>query len=106
VLCVRRFFSYLANFVGSLAMVAAVFATGTLVGNPVPVGLAETKCSLPFATAFVRAVLCNWLVCMAVWSASAASSLPGKLMGLWPPIAAFVAIGLVGVMCGALFCVA
>jgi formate/nitrite transporter FocA (FNT family) len=42
----------------------------------------------------VRAILANWLVCVAVWCAGAAQSLPGKIMGLWPPIAAFVAIGL------------
>jgi formate/nitrite transporter FocA (FNT family) len=29
-----------------------------------------------------------------VWNAGAASSLPGKVLGIWPPIAAFVAIGL------------
>jgi hypothetical protein len=39
----------------SLAFVAAVFATGTLVGNPVPVTIAEAKSSLPWAT--VRALV-------------------------------------------------
>lgn len=43
---------------------------------------------------FIRAVLANWLVCVAVWNAGSASSLPGKVLGIWPPIAAFVAIGL------------
>jgi formate/nitrite transporter FocA (FNT family) len=85
------------NLLGSLAMAAAVYGTGMLIGNPVPVGLAEAKCSLPFATAFIRAVLCNWLVCMAVWNTAAAPTLAGKVIGLWPPIATFVAIGLVGV---------
>ena len=36
------------------------------------VTLAAAKTSLPFATAFVRGVLCNWLVCMAVYLASMA----------------------------------
>lgn len=44
--------------------------------------------------AFLRAILANWLVCVAVWNAGAASSLPGKVLGIWPPIASFVAIGL------------
>jgi formate/nitrite transporter FocA (FNT family) len=44
--------------------------------------------------AFDRAILANWLVCVAVWCAGAANSLPGKILGLWPPICAFVAIGL------------
>lgn len=43
----------------------------------------------------VRAMIANWLVCMAVWSAYAATTLPGKLMGLWGPITMFVTIGLV-----------
>jgi formate/nitrite transporter FocA (FNT family) len=43
---------------------------------------------------FLRAVMANWLVCVAVWNAGAASSLPGKVLGIWPPISAFVAIGL------------
>lgn len=43
---------------------------------------------------FVRGVLANWLVCIAVWCAAAASSLPGKVLGLYIPILTFVAIGL------------
>jgi formate/nitrite transporter FocA (FNT family) len=43
---------------------------------------------------FLRAIMANWLVCVAVWNAGAASSLSGKVLGIWPPISAFVAIGL------------
>lgn len=88
------FWSYLGNFVGSLMMVAAVAATGILVGNPVPVNVATMKAGLPWMTALIRAVLANWLVCMAVWQASSANTLSGKLLGLWGPITTFVAIGL------------
>ncbi|PNW76274.1 hypothetical protein CHLRE_12g541200v5 [Chlamydomonas reinhardtii] len=42
----------------------------------------------------VRSVLCNWLVCLAVWMALAANNLPGKLMGMWMPVTAFVTVGL------------
>jgi formate/nitrite transporter FocA (FNT family) len=31
------------------------------------VGIATMKCSLPFSVAFFKGVLCNWLVCLAVW---------------------------------------
>ena len=44
--------------------------------------------------AFARGVLANWLVCVAVWQAGAASSLPGKFLGAWLPVSAFVALGL------------
>jgi formate/nitrite transporter FocA (FNT family) len=31
------------------------------------VGIASMKCALPFGVAFTKGVLCNWLVCLAVW---------------------------------------
>jgi len=89
------FWSYLGNFVGSLALVAAVVASGVLdscTGYAIKTAMA--KGTLPWAQAFIRAVMANWLVCVAVWNAGAASSLPGKVLGIWPPISAFVAIGL------------
>jgi formate/nitrite transporter len=89
------FWSYLGNFVGSLLFVAAVVATGIFAqGAAYPVKTAVAKASLPWGQAFLRAILANWLVCVAVWNAGAASSLPGKVLGIWPPIASFVAIGL------------
>ena len=41
-----------------------------------------------------KAVLCNWLVCLAVFLATSASDLTGKMVGIWFPISTFVAIGL------------
>merc|ERR1712070_240586 len=58
------------------------------------VAVAAAKTSLSFKAAFVRGVLCNWLVCMAVWMASMAKDLPGKIVAIWFPISAFVALGL------------
>ena len=85
--------SYTGNFVGSLALAALVAAGGTLVGGGASVGAAVAKTSLPFKTALVRGILCNWLVCMAVWMASMAKDLPGKIVAIWFPISAFVALG-------------
>jgi formate/nitrite transporter FocA (FNT family) len=62
-------------------------------GNRVRAAL-KAVCFCFLLQAFVRAILANWLVCVAVWCAGAANSLPGKILGLWPPICAFVAIGL------------
>jgi formate/nitrite transporter len=42
---------------------------------------------------FVRAVGCNWLVCLAVWCALAATTVGGKILAIVPPIMAFVALG-------------
>ena len=44
--------------------------------------------------AFSRGILCNWLVCAAVWMANACSSATGKAVAVWFPISAFVALGL------------
>lgn len=79
---------------GSIAMVYAVVATGLMATNNLPIYMATAKSNLCFTEVLSRSILCNWLVCCAVWSASAATSLPGRIMGLWPPITAFVAIGL------------
>lgn len=42
---------------------------------------------------FVRAIGCNWLVCLAVWTALAATSVSGKILAIVFPITAFVAMG-------------
>jgi formate/nitrite transporter len=86
--------SYAGNFVGSVLLAAAVATAGTLVGGGASVAVAVAKTSLSFKTALVRGVLCNWLVCMAVWMASMAKDLPGKIVAIWFPISAFVAMGL------------
>jgi formate transporter len=42
---------------------------------------------------FLRAVGCNWLVCLAVWMSLAAQSVSGKILAIFFPIMAFVAMG-------------
>lgn len=86
--------SYAGNFVGSLLLAFLAFKSGTLGNAPASVAIATAKCSLPFATAFVRGILCNWLVCMAVYMASGCASLAGKMVAVWFPISSFVALGL------------
>jgi len=86
--------SYAGNFVGSLLLAFLAFTSGTLGNAPASVAIATAKCSLPFQTAFVRGVLCNWLVCMAVYMASGCASLAGKMVAVYFPISAFVALGL------------
>ena len=52
------------------------------------------KVGSAFGPTLVKAIMCNWLVCMAVWLAGAANDLAGKMVGIWFPISTFVAIGL------------
>lgn len=86
--------SYLGNFIGSLAMVAMVVGTGLLADSPVAAKMAVYKTSLPFGQALLRGLLCNWLVCSAVWMATASTSLPGKAIAAYLPITAFIMMGL------------
>lgn len=86
--------SYAGNFVGSLILAYLAFKSGTLGNAPASVAIASAKCSLPFDVAFTRGILCNWLVCMAVFMASGCSTMIGKMTAVWFPISAFVALGL------------
>ena len=43
--------------------------------------------------AAIRGILCNWLVCLAVWMAVAAKDIAGKILAIYFPIMAFVASG-------------
>ena len=43
--------------------------------------------------AFAKGVLCNWLVCLAVWGTMATTSVAGKILAIFWPITTFVALG-------------
>ena len=85
--------SYLGNFVGSLLLAYLVFKGQTLGSLPGAVNIATAKCAAPFSVAFVRGILCNWLVCMAVYMASGCKSMAGKMTAVWFPISSFIALG-------------
>ncbi|GAA5194403.1 formate/nitrite transporter family protein [Rugosimonospora acidiphila] len=53
-------------------------------------GKAVTETSVAI---FLRAIGCNWLVCLAVWMAYAAEDIAGKILAIFFPIMAFVAMG-------------
>lgn len=55
--------------------------------------LAAFRMDLTFAEALTRGILCNWLVCLAVWMALASRDVVGKIFAIFFPIMAFVAIG-------------
>ncbi|PRH18936.1 formate/nitrite transporter family protein [Burkholderia multivorans] len=89
---------YIGNAVGSIGLALLVFHSHYLDQNNGSVALAaltiaRTKVGLPFATAFFRGVLCNLLVCLAVWLATAGHTVTDKIVALLFPISAFVASG-------------
>jgi formate transporter len=89
---------YVANAVGALGLAFMVAWSGHPSANQHGVALeaiaiAQAKVSLPFVEAFFRGVLCNVLVCLAVWLAMAGHSVTDKVLAIVFPIAAFVAAG-------------
>jgi formate/nitrite transporter len=86
--------SFAANLVGSIALVALVSAAGVPPPAASTSALAVKKASLPFKQAFLRAIMANWLVNIAIWHATASASLSGKIMGAIIPIMTFVGMGL------------
>ncbi len=87
-----------ANFVGAVGLAALVFLSGHSEMNGGAIGksylnIALAKSTLPFWTAFFRGVMCNVLVCMAVWMAFAGRSVFDKFIAIVFPISAFVAAG-------------
>lgn len=85
-------FSYAGNFVGALFVAYLFHVSGVMHAGAMAAATAKT--SIPWVQAFVRGLLANWLVCMAVWMASGCSDLTGKAVAIWFPISAFVAMGL------------
>lgn len=89
---------YVANFVGAAGLAAIVALSGHAGMNDGAVGstavaIATAKVALPFGEAFFRGVLCNLLVCLAVWLAMAGRSVADKILAIIFPISAFVAAG-------------
>jgi formate/nitrite transporter len=89
---------YIGNFVGSILIAALVVYGGTFglfsaaVGGAA-INTAVAKVGLAFGTALIRGILCNFLVCIAVWMAFAAKDVVGKIVGLFFPIMFFVLSG-------------
>lgn len=86
----------IGNLVGSLFLAwlmvqSELWQVGRVAEHAV--SIATAKCELSFSAALVRGILCNWLVCLAVFMATAARDIPGKLLACYVPIMAFVASG-------------
>jgi len=89
---------YFANLVGSLTLVGLMFYTNQWAFHGFGVGanalaIANAKVNLGFGEALTRGILCNALVCLAVWLCFSARTVGGKIMAIIFPITAFVAAG-------------
>ena len=85
---------FLGNFIGAILVAFLAVISGVLdgVGDAV-VTAATNKFNLDFIEAFVRGILCNFLVCIAVWMAFGAETVTGKIIAVFFPIMLFVLCG-------------
>jgi formate transporter len=88
----------IGNFIGAAGLALLVYLSrhpdmnqGAIAQEYIKI--AEAKAALPFWTAFFKGILCNVLVCMAVWMAFAGRSVVDKVVAIVFPISAFVAAG-------------
>ncbi len=91
-------FVYIGNFIGGfLVAAAAVYGHQlSLFGNGMAVSVISTaaaKCAMPFGDAVIKGIMCNFLVCIAVWISFAAKDVAGKIVGIFFPIMMFVLCG-------------
>ena len=87
---------YIGNFIGALIIAIFVIHSGVIDNQPVSqtvLSIAQGKLSLSASEAFFRGILCNILVCLAVWMSFAARRVSGKVMVIIFPVAVFVCIG-------------
>ncbi|WP_449234577.1 formate/nitrite transporter family protein [Azospirillum doebereinerae] len=89
---------WIGNFVGAAGTALLVFLSGQYTFGHGAVGatalyFATAKSGLPVGQAFVLGILCNVLVCLAVWLALGARSVGDKILAMVFPVTAFVAAG-------------
>lgn len=89
------FFGNLLGSLGTLAIVLLANFTEAAGGElgATAARVASAKLELSFIEAFARGLLCNALVCLAVWLSFAGRSVVDKIFAILFPIAAFVALG-------------
>ena len=89
---------YLGNLIGSLIVAFMITESGLLNSGAnllggVTIRIASGKVSFGFMQAVYLGILCNWLVCLAVWFAWGAKDIAGKLLGVFFPIWLFITSG-------------
>ena len=89
---------YFGNFVGAIATAVLMFLSGQFAFGEGVIGMraltiAHAKCQLGFVQAVALGILCNALVCLAVWLCFSARSTTDKILAIIFPITAFVAAG-------------
>ena len=89
---------YIANFIGSIFIAymmnkSGLFNSGGGMLGGQTIKIAAYKTGLPFVSAFFLGIMCNWLVCLAVWVSFAAKDVMGKLFACFFIIGLFITSG-------------
>jgi len=89
---------YLGNFVGAIGVLGLIYFSGQWdIGSGAvgakAIAIANAKVNLTWMEAFTRGILCNILVCLAVWLCFAGRTVIDKMLAILFPITAFVAMG-------------
>jgi len=88
--------SFIGNLVGSLLLAYAMSASGLVTKGPLHdfiVAAASDKMNTPFIQLFIRGILCNMLVCLAIWTATKAKEDTAKLMLIFWCLFGFIGSG-------------
>ncbi len=86
--------AYIGNFVGAVLIAVLVVYSGAYEDiSAAVVELTANKCRMNFGYALLKGVLCNMLVCLAVWAAMASKTASGKILAVYLPVFAFVVCG-------------
>ena len=89
---------YVGNLLGSLLIAYMIVNSGLLSSGgdmlgAVTIKIAINKVNLSFIQAFYLGIMCNWLVCLAIWISYGAESMVGKIFAIFFPIWLFITSG-------------
>ncbi len=89
--------TWVFNFIGALFIAFVIaYLSGIMTSEPfssTAITVASNKIDLNWLQSLIRGIGCNWLVCLAIFIAISAEDIISKIVGIWFPIMAFVALG-------------
>lgn len=87
--------AYIGNLLGAFALVAAAVSAATVSPGAAAsaTALAKVKVGMPFGVAFVRGILCNWLVCSAIYVSAVQKDFLNKFIPILLGVSAFITLG-------------
>lgn len=85
---------FIGNLLGAIFVTSVVIISGAFDAIPeAVVNTANAKVNLGFFEALLKGIMCNFLVCIAVWMAFATDTVSGKIMAVFLPVMLFVLCG-------------